>query len=687
MSAGRKSHREQATRKLLELWEPAELFGKAIGCVASTYTFDAPFFEEECLGRFAGVQSDPAENDRIYMIEREVKLSECFAAVIVDQAHVPTHRSLRWHVLAARVPRGIQHAKLSLLVWAHRIRLLIGSANLTKPGYRANYENIAVFEFGPEPDENQPPELLEQTLAFVEQLALLAPGAESVDGPQAELKRFLKGVRKQIRAWPRSRWNRRSPHAVLVPVVPNGATIFDQLREAAPSATFHRAWVQSPFFDDGEGVKRVVTALGRLLAQRSDRTIDFAAPGYRLPNGRIEYAAPSILRKPFLRRTRHNFTFVDRYEHEPDGRASDRVRHLHAKSIWLERDGSALYCLGSSNFTCAGTGLAKHGGNYELNVAYVIPDLRAEFGRICREAFPPQTHIDLDRDDVHFTADAKDRTSDGTELNCLPMSFGEATFDPFPRSMLRCELGPDAPEEFAIKHSRTEMVLDATAWRIAGSPAVIRLPWSSQRPPSHLYVRWESDSAVRESIWPVNVVDTSRLPPADELRSLTLEELLQILTSASPPHEVLSRIIKRRTASGRTRPGRELDPHRRVDTRGFLLQRMRRFALALEGLRERLERPVYSREGLNWRLFGPFGVMTLAQRLVDEEGEGAAFMISELACTSAAISIPANGELTTKEISSTIAKLIEDLRMLAETHRSPPSVEAYVTRTFVRLTS
>ena len=48
------------------------------------------------------IESDPAEDARQYLLEREEKLSQTFACVLVDQANVPTQRSLRWHVLPAR---------------------------------------------------------------------------------------------------------------------------------------------------------------------------------------------------------------------------------------------------------------------------------------------------------------------------------------------------------------------------------------------------------------------------------------------------------------------------------------------------------------------------------------------------------------------------------------------------------
>lgn len=682
---GTRGYQERAERKLLELWEPGDFFGTPIGCVATTFTFDAAFFEEECLTRFAGVQSDPGENDRVYVIEREEKLAQCFAAVIVDQAHVPTHRSLRWHVLTARVPRGIQHAKLTVLVWEHRIRVLIGSANLTAPGYRRNYENIAVFEFGPELDEPTPLEPLEESLSFLELLRELAPGSVSTVGPQAGLARFIKGVRRQIAPWPRPSWPRGEPRAKVIPIRPGKATIFDQIAELSTGSPPDAAWIQTPFFDDGDGVKRVVTALEEILAQRGTRTIWFGAPGTRLPDDTIQYAAPDVLREPFLPRLTHRFTFIDDRELDENNEPTGEVRPLHAKSIWLESHDAAIYCVGSSNFTCAGTGLARGGGNYELNVAYFLPDLSSDFVQICKCTYPPQSDIDLEKDEVRFLPNDLDRTTDGAEIAGLPLAFGEATFDPGPPAVVLCEIGPAAPAKFIIANAEGEVLLDFAQWKSLGSPASVKLPWTNKRPASHLRVTWSSDAGDLVSIWSVNIVDPNLLPPPEELRSLDLEELLQVLTSASPSHESVAKILRRRAEVKQGKSASELDPHRRIDTRSFLLQRMRRFATALEGLRERLERPAYSREALRWRLSGPFGAMALAQRLAAEDKDGAAFMISELARTVAAAKIPAAGELGAKAVDGMLAEALGELRGLAEQHPAPPNLAAYVTRAFEEL--
>jgi len=112
-------------RTLAARWSPpADLpvdigeSGKALVCVASTYTFHAAHFEAELLPRFHGLQFDDAEGESPFAVEREEALQMARARVLVDQRHVDSSQStLRWDQLPVRVPGGAQHAKVVLLLW------------------------------------------------------------------------------------------------------------------------------------------------------------------------------------------------------------------------------------------------------------------------------------------------------------------------------------------------------------------------------------------------------------------------------------------------------------------------------------------------------------------------------------------------------------------------------------------
>ena len=216
----------------------------------------------------------------------------------------------------------------------------------------------------------------------------------------------------------------------------------------------------------------------------------------------------------------------------------------------------------------------------------------------------------------------------------------------------------------------------------------IIIPWESKRPPSSLEVRWQDTEGTEYCApWIVNVADASSLPPPEELGSLSLAELIEILTSARPLHEIMDRIFKRREEKADPTKGPEVDPHRKVDTSQFLLRRMRRVAQALEGMRHRLQQPVSSIEALRWRLHGPIGPIALAKRLAAEDPEGAAFMIAEVASTLCNITWQASGSLRAREINPEVKALIVALRALASQVQAPTSLAAYVMSSFEELLS
>ena len=132
--------------------------------------------------------------------------------------------------------------------------------------------------------------------------------------------------------------------------------------------------------------------------------------------------------------------------------------------------------------------------------------------------------------------------------------------------------------------------------------------------------------------WPVNVDDPAALPPPEALRDLTLDELVDVLGSTRPLPQAVIDVLRKR-ANQSPRPESILDPLQRFNNETYLLRRTKRVALALDRLRQRLERPVLTREALDWRLHGPIGPESLARAFVKEAtqpGE-AVFLLAELA--------------------------------------------------------
>lgn len=677
MKGRRRSIGEQTRARLLDLWSGEDAFGRPLGCVTTSFTFDAELFEEQCLARFLSIQSNPNETAKAYLVEREEKLSQCFACALVDRAHATPARSLRWNLLPVTLPRGgVLHAKLTLLVWASCIRILIGSANLTEPGYRRNQEVMATLDFGPQ--GNPPPELLTQCVTFLNRVRSFAPGsARTEGGPQAALGAFLQSVEQRARLLPPA--ERENADCALVSLVPGDAPVVDQLRDLWKGPAPDRAWVLSPFYDKDRQASDTAEGFAGLLTTRGNRRLVFSAPGRTLSDGTVQIDVPEVLKRSSHPSLEHGFSVVHQRV-EIEGKEEDR--DLHAKSVWLERDGRALYMIGSSNFTAAGLGLHP-GHNIELNVAYLIRDCASQFGECCAQSWSQEKVLD-DVDGVQFLADGVSDSAENPGAPLLPGAFGLALYCLDAQgSRLELEIGGNAPPNFEVRSRDGNSLISAASWLRDGKQKIVVIPWETKRPPSSLEVQWR-DEERGECIahWIVNVADMSALPPPDELGSLSLAELMEILTSARPMHEVVMRILERRQKKAAHGAMVEVDPHKKVDTSQFLLRRMRRVAQALEGMRERLQQPVGSAEALRWRLRGPIGPIALAKRLAEEDPDGAAFMIAEVAITLGGILWCPLGSLDAGEINAEMNETVRVLHELATKAPAPADLAKYVRTSF-----
>ena len=680
MKGGRRSFAEQTRARLLDLWSGEEAFGRPLGCVTTTFTFDAELFEEQCLARFLSIQSNPNETAKAYLVEREEKLSQCFACVLVDRAHVAPDRSLRWHLLPVTLPHGgVLHAKITLLVWEHCIRVLIGSANLTEPGYRRNQEVMAVLDFGPE--DSPSPEILTECVTFLNRVRNLAPGSDRKEsGPQAALAEFLRAVQQRVSALPPA--VRADAACALVSLFPGDKSVVEQLGDLWRWPAPVNAWVLSPFYDKGKQASETAARFATLLTTKGGRSLVFTGPGRHLPDRIVEIDVPEVLKQSSHPSLEHRFSVI-RERVEIEGKQEDRA--LHAKAVWLERDGHVIYMLGSSNFTAAGLGLHP-GHNIELNIAYVIKDCTSQFGKLCVQSWPLQEELD-NLDGVQFLADGLADSAENADVPLLPRAFGLALFCLDAQGgRLELEIEGKVVPVFEVRTKDGDVLIDSPGWLRGGGSGLVVIPWVAKRPPSSLEVRWrDAERGECAAHWIVNVADMSFLPAPEELGSLSLAELMEILTSARPMHEVVTRILDRRKKRPALGAPVEVEPHKKVDTSQFLLRRMRRVAQALEGMRERLQQPVGSAEALRWRLHGPIGPMALANRLSAEDPDGAAFMIAEVATTLRGVSWRPAGSLHRHAISVEVDKTVQALHELAIRAPAPANLALYVGAAFEEL--
>jgi hypothetical protein len=667
--------------RILEAWRPPEDAGEPLGCVATTFTFGPAFFEEECLSRFLALETAP-EDGAAYLIEREEKLAQAAAAVLVDQHHARGKRNPRWDLLAARVPGGILHAKVSLLLWTHHARLIVASANLTEPGYRRNHEVFAVLDFFP--GSHAPLPVLVEMVEFLRRAVSFAASDKTTPSPALNRwNSFLDLVLKRSRQWgarqpPRSLARLR---VFAVTTIPGGPNAFRRLREIWPAgAAPSEAFIVSPFFDPPDVRNKPAEEVWRLLRRRGKALVQFEVIGEDAPGGGVLLHAPESLRKAQPADRDSAETVFRRLKLETD-------RALHAKCLRLQNGEWAIYLMGSSNFTAAGLGLSKL-PNVEANLAYAV--CHARNGKACRALQQAWLDSEEGKGNPRFLREPLDDREDAPLAGdiLLPAAFGEAVVGKEDQGALFVELTFPSPPPAGwrlLLEDKDEVFFNELAWRARRSPARMRLPWRLDRPPSAFRVSWRGSKGF--AWWPVNVRDAAALPPPDELRSLSLDDLIEILGSARPLHQVLRRWLRNRSPGNPDGQPPHLDPHRRVDTSGFLLQRTRRLSWALAALRERLAQPVPSRAALHWRLRGPCGVMALARAILGEDRieTEKAFQLAEIAVELALVEPRyAPGCLPRPQVRAALRECVREIRALvpAAALGDLPQMKSYIKRAF-----
>ena len=670
--------------KLLDAWVAPENAGEPIGCVATSFTFSPVFFEEECLARFLQLECDPTEDGPAYLVEREEKLAQVScASALVDQHHCRGGRSLRWDLIAARMSSGLQHAKVSVLHWSNLVRLIISSANLTDDGYRRNLELFGKLDYRPGGDA--PVSCLLKTTQFLRHVASLSSPPGDMELPA--LNRWnglLKRIETNCSQWGVSDDAMRRNSIRIQPVFsgPDHTSVFESIDNLWPDGSPpDTGCVLSPFFDRPEVENKPAIELWKLLRQRGEARVQFFVPGEDVVGEDSQFLnAPESLIK--AQPSRSSVTSEVYRVTLPAGRG------LHAKGIWLENERWRLYQIGSSNFTRAGTGIGKI-ANFEANLVYIVDSSRDDKARKLLDAtFPDGEFVDLEGD-VKWKTDSEINEDEVGEEVVLPLEFGNAIYhcDKKQKATIRLSFNGSLPADWSIKtDAENATFFSQQHWEARGKPETCQLDWNSERPPSGFWVQWKDSGG--NAWWPVNVTSGHVLPPPEELKNLPLDVLINILSSARPLHRVLGEYLKRKQKEKATNDdGAVVDPHKRVDTSQFLLQRTRRISWALNALRKRLERPVVTIEFLRWRLRGPVGVLALAEALVRDASSDSekCFLISELALElSRAAPESTPNCLPVKEHKKEIQKVIGELKSLIpkDNFDGPENLKRYVETVF-----
>ena len=681
--------------KLLDVWTPPQEAGEPIGFITTTFTFNASFFEEDCLSAFLSIESDPDSESLSYIIEREEKLNKLQCAMVfVDQHHSKTNRNIRWDLISMRSKVGILHAKVSVLFWADCMRIVIASANLTPEGYRENQEVFTFFDSRFE--ATVPVNVFDETFVFLQKLIKeCARGSEEVIGRGLQ---FISKAQKSIKSWNLRDQNHLNNEVHIYPVFTFSGSVsaISQIKNIWQTYyTFlpDEITIVSPFYDTNQHPKLPVHEINESLLNKNG-TIYYCCSGEVDSKNNVEVIlnAPEFLNS--INIDNSEFHYVPTIT-PPE----NNYRPLHAKSIFLEKGNWVLMMMGSGNFTAAGMATGNV-CNYEVNLVFITSSSinKQQYDAIYN-CIPEIHHVE--KENIKWLPIPQEDDDLSSNLKPLPEFILSAEADLIETKVVikfRFDLKQKL-SAFNIKTEDGKIILTSENFNGLNGQDYFEYLWFDQTSsqgtesmalPSGFEIIWSENEF--KSWLPLNVKNYNCLTPPAHLKELPLHILLQILTSAKPLHIILKRFFKdlNKPEDDEYEGDQITDPHKRVDTSGFLLQRTSKISYAYNSIKERLSLPTGTINSLHWKLYGPVGLQALVNAIRNDHMSGGMkipeerlFFLSELLLELSTIEPKrAPNCLRPKEVKDEIKKFIE---VISNQIKSDPDlkrswIKQYVTR-------
>ncbi len=617
--------------------------GAPVACIATTYTFDAAFYETELLPRFLGLKYDHTEREVSFLIEREQMLETARACVLVDHTHVdPNQTTLRWDQLRVRVPNGSQHAKITVLAWERCLRIIIASANLTRPGYRRNREVAGVLDFY-DGSGSVPLEIAKDTLGFIRKIS--STGWIQADNAARErLTSTVQSVEDRLARWkaaPAEFTPREIPRVAFIGGRPasDGQPFLSVIEQVARLWGGRKATsvaVLTPFSGETErGMKGLVQKIMD-LSRSSSGSVETClgipgSPSEEPGSRKMISGLPSFFYETWNKTWGKVQDGPDIYVVPPLRKGEKQNRELHAKALSISDSDRDLLLCGSSNFTPHGMGV--NAANIEANLCYI--DAYRERSRL--ESRLPVRWNNEDDDDY---CDAKNVTWPAETIPPLdetpqpvsaPPVFKAITykeraaeltvhFDPAQKLPSAWSLFPQS----AKIGDAAALIIDSQQLKTIppGNSITVAMPVVLKgQPLTSVRVVWTDKNNKVHSAWlPVQTVSPDDLLPPEQFRSLSAERIMSCLISGRDLAELVDdgeggsdHIADKDTVAS------AFDPLRDIDTTGYTLYQIRKLGQALAALAERLLRTVCTRDAIAYRLTrDPLGPVALAEALTKE---------------------------------------------------------------------
>jgi hypothetical protein len=611
---------------LAEYWKPPEGVGAPISCIATTFEFQAGFFETELLPRFLGLRFDHTENERTFIVEREEALATTRACVLVDISKFdPQQTTLQWDQLPIQLPNGIQHGKLTILVWEGLVRLIVTSANLTRQGYRRNRELFAALDFFDGPT-SVPLKPLIDALEFIE---IVSSWSRALPAAIQRVGETVEQVRERMRRWssaPQDFSPRERPRVNLVAGHPDNQirparSVMEQILHLWGQRRAHSLTVITPFA--GQDAKNDVISRIRNLPMSRGARGWLVVPEVQTPEGSLHRIVPmpEHLGQNWKKRFGKEAyvlpapLYVEGFD--------DRPRELHTKAMLIQGNPYDLLMIGSSNFTPHGMGVGAI--NCEVNLAFE-DRANAKYDGLALEGrlgLPVTLDSAVSVDDVVWQQPDLAPEDAPPSKPYLPAFFAWASY--------------------SQKTGEIRVVLDRSQWEPAAWTICLAgqvsehsaILFSSALSPSKdlslsftldeksrgahltaLSVCWQDKAGAQyEGFIAISVEDskTDLLPP-EEFRNLTVESIIECLLSGREPAEWVERQTPMHKGAPSTNTA--IDSLRSVDTSNYLLYRVRLFGRALTAMSNRIRNTVPTSDAISYRLLrDPLGPISLAEAL------------------------------------------------------------------------
>ena len=633
----------ERTNRLIDYYLPPGEGFVLESLIATTYQVDFEFLEEELLAFAFGVRS-PISRLKAFRSELERKLQKAEVSVLYDLSGCERLARLSPRIDAIPISARKLHSKVSLLMWVRedrvgggkpdrRMRLIVGSANLTRQGFRQNYECVVSIDFGGRNTsprslltkaiilvrqiaaESKSPQLASQLAAFVTQAALLPDGITGADDPVA-----LVAAAEVVPAV-RDSWaaiSTKAPETVTVvsPFWAEGTTageaLSDLFQQLGPPANLElvcrgeksadgKTWL--PVFDSS-----VAITIKKRLSSRLCLRAALPDTGDQHSSESAEEIGDETEEKEFAARLgneNHN--------------SSENQRVLHAKVILVDGTAGSVLYAGSSNCTRRGLGLGGP-SNSEAGFVYrLTPRQRKQLVGLFEFAGPA---TEVHADHVPATVQPTD-----DEEAFVPTFLAEVIAT---GSMVTVHFRDVVPPDLVLLMPIPARAGDAGYWFLfqadtlnESPPDAIMLDLkscqkcddrlqplpadpSSQQIQPHVYVeaRWQGHSAN----FPVRFDDKAQLPLLLVGRKPTEGELIEYFLFGTEPED---------GDDGSGLPGdgtKGPKPDAPIDTSRILAYFVRRFVQAIPGIEAEIRRAGYSRASLDAVLRGPTSPLELAER-------------------------------------------------------------------------